>query len=81
MTGRLTPIGADKISPRQTSPGRVAVQFTHAEFSLPLSQVAAFYSADEFIVRSGHLCPGNPLPIEEVRRVLLENLGTASSAK
>ena len=29
----------------------------------------------EFIVRSGHSCQGNPLVIEEVRRILLEHLG------
>ncbi len=34
------------------------------------------YAESEFIVRSGHSCQGNPLTIEEVRRILLENLGT-----
>ena len=33
------------------------------------------YAESEFIVRSGHSCQGNPLTIEEVRRILLENLG------
>jgi pimeloyl-ACP methyl ester carboxylesterase len=32
------------------------------------------YAESEFIVRSGHSCQGNPLTIEEVRRILLENL-------
>lgn len=30
--------------------------------------------ASEFIVRSGHSCQGNPLTIEEVRRILLEHI-------
>jgi pimeloyl-ACP methyl ester carboxylesterase len=33
------------------------------------------YAESEFIVRSGHSCQGNPLTIEEVRRILLKNLG------
>jgi pimeloyl-ACP methyl ester carboxylesterase len=36
------------------------------------------YAESEFIVRSGHSCQGNPLTIEEVRRILLENLGAAA---
>jgi pimeloyl-ACP methyl ester carboxylesterase len=32
------------------------------------------YAESEFIVRSGHSCQGNPLTIEEVRRILLKNL-------
>lgn len=32
------------------------------------------YAESEFIVRSGHSCQMNPLVIEEVRRILLENL-------
>ena len=32
------------------------------------------YAESELIVRSGHSCQGNPLTIEEVRRILLENL-------
>jgi pimeloyl-ACP methyl ester carboxylesterase len=36
------------------------------------------YAESEFIVRSGHSCQGNPLTIEEVRRILLENLGKAA---
>jgi pimeloyl-ACP methyl ester carboxylesterase len=35
------------------------------------------YAESEFIVRSGHSCQGNPLTIEEVRRILFENLETA----
>jgi pimeloyl-ACP methyl ester carboxylesterase len=35
------------------------------------------YAESEFIVRSGHSCQGNPLTIEEVRRILLENLGAS----
>ena len=34
------------------------------------------YAESEFIVRSGHSCQGNPLTIEEVRRILLANLAT-----
>jgi pimeloyl-ACP methyl ester carboxylesterase len=34
------------------------------------------YAESEFIVRSGHSCQGNPLTIEEVRRILLKNLTT-----
>ncbi len=34
------------------------------------------YAESEFIVRSGHSCQMNPLTIEEMRRILLENLGT-----
>ena len=30
----------------------------------------------EFIVRSGHSCQEHPFTIEEVRRILLEHLGT-----
>jgi pimeloyl-ACP methyl ester carboxylesterase len=37
------------------------------------------YAESEFIVRSGHSCQGNPLTIEEVRRILLENLKDSSS--
>jgi len=36
------------------------------------------YAESEFIVRSGHSCQGNPLAIEEVRRILLENLGNVA---
>jgi pimeloyl-ACP methyl ester carboxylesterase len=36
------------------------------------------YAESEFIVRSGHSCQGNPLTIEEVRRILLENLGNVT---
>ncbi len=32
------------------------------------------YAESEFIVRSAHSCQGNPLTIEEVRRILLEHL-------
>jgi pimeloyl-ACP methyl ester carboxylesterase len=32
------------------------------------------YAESEYIVRSGHSCQGNPLTIEEVRRILLKNL-------
>jgi pimeloyl-ACP methyl ester carboxylesterase len=32
------------------------------------------YAESEYIVRSGHSCQGNPLTIEEVRRILLANL-------
>jgi hypothetical protein len=39
------------------------------------------YSESEFIVRSGHSCQMNPLTIEEVRRILLENLNAVSPAK
>jgi pimeloyl-ACP methyl ester carboxylesterase len=39
------------------------------------------YAESEFIVRSGHSCQGNPLTIEEVRRILLEHLGRAGPAK
>ena len=39
------------------------------------------YAESEFIVRSGHSCQGNPLTIEEVRRILLENLGETKPAK
>ena len=35
------------------------------------------YAESEFIVRNGHSCQGNPLTIEEVRRILLENLEPA----
>jgi pimeloyl-ACP methyl ester carboxylesterase len=38
------------------------------------------YAESEFIVRSGHSCQGNPLTIEEVRRILLENLDEAKPA-
>jgi pimeloyl-ACP methyl ester carboxylesterase len=38
------------------------------------------YAESEFIVRSGHSCQGNPLTIEEVRRILLKNLGEATPA-
>jgi pimeloyl-ACP methyl ester carboxylesterase len=37
------------------------------------------YAESEFIVRSGHSCQGNPLTIEEVRRILLENLGALAA--
>ena len=39
------------------------------------------YAESEFIVRSGHSCQGNPLTIEEVRRILLKNLADAGPAK
>ena len=39
------------------------------------------YAESEFIVRSGHSCQGNPLTIEEVRRILLKNLEEYQPAK
>ncbi len=33
----------------------------------------------EFIVRSGHSSQGHPFTIEEVRRILLEHLGTQAT--
>ncbi|HUA39176.1 MAG TPA: hypothetical protein VMA35_12365 [Candidatus Sulfopaludibacter sp.] len=39
------------------------------------------YAESEFIVRSSHSCQGNPLTIEEVRRILLKNLDDAPPAK
>ncbi len=32
----------------------------------------------EFILRSGHSAQGNPLTIEQVRRILLQNLATTN---
>jgi pimeloyl-ACP methyl ester carboxylesterase len=37
------------------------------------------YAESEFIVRSGHSCQMNPLTIEEVRRILLKNLGVTET--
>jgi len=37
------------------------------------------YAESEFIVRSGHSCQGNPATIEEVRRILLEDLSEAGT--
>jgi pimeloyl-ACP methyl ester carboxylesterase len=34
------------------------------------------YAESEFIVRSGHSCQGNPMTIEEVRRILHEHLAS-----
>ncbi len=39
------------------------------------------YAESEFIVRSGHSCQMNPLTIEEVRRILIENLGETKPGK
>ena len=39
------------------------------------------YAESEYIVRSGHSCQGNPLTIEEVRRILLKNLAEYQPAK
>ncbi|MFZ0826604.1 MAG: alpha/beta hydrolase [Verrucomicrobiia bacterium] len=39
------------------------------------------YAESEFIVRSGHSCQGNPLTIEEVRRILLAHLAQSGLAK
>jgi len=39
------------------------------------------YAESEFIVRSFHSCQGNPLTIEEVRRILLDHLGRMGPAK
>ena len=39
------------------------------------------YAESEFVVHSGHSCQANPLTIEEVRRILLENLKEPSVAK
>ncbi len=39
------------------------------------------YAESEFIVRSGHSVQGNPLAIEEVRRILLKNLDEYKQAK
>jgi pimeloyl-ACP methyl ester carboxylesterase len=39
------------------------------------------YAESEFIVRSGHSCQGNPLTIEEVRRILLAHLAPTGMAK
>ena len=41
----------------------------------------ADYAESEFIVRSGHSCQGNPLAIEEVRRILLQNLDVTNATK
>ena len=47
--------------------------------------VVAYTSANldgmesEFIVRSGHSSQGHPFTIEEVRRILLEHLGTQAT--
>jgi pimeloyl-ACP methyl ester carboxylesterase len=38
------------------------------------------YAESEYIVRSGHSCQGNPMTIEEVRRILMENLAAAEPA-
>ena len=38
------------------------------------------YAESEYIVRSGHTCQNHPLTIEEVRRILLQNLGESKSA-
>jgi pimeloyl-ACP methyl ester carboxylesterase len=39
------------------------------------------YAESEYIVRSGHSCQMNPLTIEEVRRILLKQLGVTKAAK
>ena len=39
------------------------------------------YAESEFIVRSGHSAQGNPLVIEEVRRILLKNLDEYKQVK
>ena len=39
------------------------------------------YAESEFIVRSFHSCQGNPLTIEEVRRILLKNLAETKPVK
>ena len=39
------------------------------------------YAESEFIVRSGHSCQGNPLTIEEVRRILLKNLAEEENGR
>jgi len=39
------------------------------------------YAESEYIVRSGHSCQGNPLTIEDVRRILLKNLAEFQPAK
>jgi hypothetical protein len=35
--------------------------------------------ASEYVVRDGHSCQGNPLVIEEARRILLEHLRTGTA--
>ncbi len=37
------------------------------------------YVESEFVVRDGHSCQGNPLVIEEVRRILLEHLASPAN--
>jgi pimeloyl-ACP methyl ester carboxylesterase len=39
------------------------------------------YAESEFIVRSGHSCQGNPLTIEEVRRILFAHLAQTGLVK
>ena len=39
------------------------------------------YAESEYIVRSGHSCQMNPLTIEEVRRILLQNIVESQPAK
>jgi pimeloyl-ACP methyl ester carboxylesterase len=39
------------------------------------------YVESEYIVRSGHSCQMNPLTIEEVRRILIKNLGETQPVK
>jgi pimeloyl-ACP methyl ester carboxylesterase len=38
------------------------------------------YAESEFIVRSGHSCQGNPLTIEEVRRILYQQLKSITNS-
>jgi len=35
----------------------------------------------EYVVRDGHRCQGNPLAIEEVRRILLEHLKAVENSE
>jgi pimeloyl-ACP methyl ester carboxylesterase len=58
----------DDDQPPQGADG--VVQYTSAHVN---------YAESEFIVRSGHSCQGNPLTIEEVRRILLKNLGRGTN--
>ena len=65
LHGAIEPMLSESVTqPPQGEDGVVKYTSAHVD-----------YAESEFIVRSGHSCQMNPLTIEEVRRILLENLG------
>ena len=74
------------IAPGVTAHSIIAVREAASHLAEGRDGVVSYQSAhldeaaSELIVRSGHSVQGHPEAIEEIRRILLEHLGSAGSA-